>query len=252
MKYSSHFFLPSNIYTQAIIDWTRYIGAFLGLCASICACAKPLYLSDFDTGAQVLSINGRVSLDLPEDNKLSTQAQLRIRTDSIIWGTFSILGIEGLRIQATPAQVKAVVRFPKKNFHVLSYEQLKQFTGVAMKYAWFENMLLARPLLPIKSYILSKKENKKKYYTHTINDTLSIALTLHKGRLLSQSLHYQNNSQALVHYTYEAKHTHPLPQFIKFQFTDTQQSIRATIDLKYKRIQFIDAKNATFPFKEPE
>ena len=234
---------------KRMISYVKYICLSIGLVTGICACAKPLYLSDFDTGEQVLSIHGNVSVEMPEGSSLSAQAKLRLRKDSIIWGIFSVFGVEGLRIRVTKDKVEAQMRFPKKSSYTLSYQELQDFTGVAMQYLWFENILLARPLFPIKNYTLSKKANKKKYYTYQVNDTLRVSCTLLSNRLINQSLHQRTTSQVLVNYTYEEGSSSPLPKYIRLESTDTQRSQQVVMELKYKQTQFIEAERAQFPFK---
>ncbi len=93
-----------------------------------------------------LSGRGKVRFQRGDADQ-SANFNLRVRRDSAIWLSGSLLGIEGVRALLTPDSVRVVNRL-EKTYFVGSYSYLSQLLGVPVAYRQVQAILLGDYLPP--------------------------------------------------------------------------------------------------------
>lgn len=89
---------------------------------------------------QYLNAKGKVQITLKGD-KQSANVSLRLRRDSIIWVSASLLGIEGVRACLTADSVRVVNRL-EKTYFAGGYDYLSKLLNVPVSYTQMQALLL--------------------------------------------------------------------------------------------------------------
>ena len=200
----------------------------------------------FTAKAKLIYTNG--------DQKLSAVANLRIKSDSLIWISISPgLGIEAFRIKLTTDSVFLLDRIDH-NYMKSSYREFSNFYGFNLNFKWIQAIMLGNPLSSNKRLGVNKEQEGTFYdqnegpflIRNFIGDKsnklekISIKNSLAKYEI---AINYGNfsrvNEQAL------------LPFYIKFvlTFLEKQQSSKQ-IDINIKSVNLPD-KILKFPFNVP-
>jgi len=100
----------------------------------------PAGIKTTNTNFQYLSGKGKVHFTRGSVDQ-SANFNLRVRRDSAIWLSGSLLGIEGVRALLTPDSVRVVNRL-EKSYFAGDYAYLSQLLGVPVSYAQMQAILL--------------------------------------------------------------------------------------------------------------
>lgn len=87
-----------------------------------------------------LSAKGKAQITL-KDNQQGANLAVRLRRDSIIWVSGSLLGIEGVRAVLTPDSVRVVNRL-EKSYFVGGYDYLSRLLQVPVSFGQVQALLL--------------------------------------------------------------------------------------------------------------
>ena len=93
-----------------------------------------------NTAFVYLSAKGKARIKT-KDNEQGANLNVRLRRDSIIWVSGSLLGIEGLRAVLTPDSVRVVNRL-EKTYFAGGYDYLSRLLQVPVSYAQVQALLL--------------------------------------------------------------------------------------------------------------
>jgi hypothetical protein len=102
--------------------------------------ATPAGVKATNTSFQYLNGHGKVHFKA-KGNEQSANFALRIKRDSAIWLSGSLLGIEGVRALLTPDSVRVVNRL-QKNYFAGDYAYLSQLLNVPVTYKQMQDILL--------------------------------------------------------------------------------------------------------------
>jgi hypothetical protein len=117
-----------------------------------------------------------------KDQKLPVNANLRIKTDSIIWVSVSALfGIEAFRMLVTPDSVKILNRL-NKTYFVGDIQYLADKYNFPLSFYDLQDVLLAKMTLSSESNYLSRQEGEN-FRIESLSDNLKV------GFLLNQNFH---------------------------------------------------------------
>lgn len=87
-------------------------------------------------------LNAKISAEVLIDGvKNNFNVSLRARKDSLLWLSFSVLGVEGARFLATPDSVKFIDRL-KKNYFVSDYDYLSNMLSTDIDFDLLQSMLI--------------------------------------------------------------------------------------------------------------
>jgi hypothetical protein len=111
-----------------------------GTSTAVVPVATPAGVKANNTDFQYLSGRGKVHFKHKEVDQ-SANFNLRVRRDSAIWLSGSLLGIEGVRALLTPDSVRVVNRL-QKSYFVGDYAYLSQLLNVPVSYQQMQAILL--------------------------------------------------------------------------------------------------------------
>lgn len=93
-----------------------------------------------NTVFSTLSAKGKAQVNL-KGNKQGANLALRLRRDSIIWVSASLVGIEGVRAILTPDSVRVINRL-EKTYFTGGYDYLSKLLNVPVSFAQMQALLL--------------------------------------------------------------------------------------------------------------
>jgi hypothetical protein len=222
----------------------NYAWCILILFLSACSLKKATIVTPVSAGLSTSSFIDSVhasSLDLDwfsakikgsilsQGNQLPVNANLRIRTDSIIWVSVSaVFGIEAFRMVVTPDSVKILNRLSNTYF-VGNIQSLADEYGVPLSFYDFQDVLLAKMKLPsVRGSRLSQEGSI--FNLNFIEDQMQVRALFNQQFLpLSYSLEKETQSFVAEYSSYEAVANQQIPLDLRFVATN----ISDKIDLKY-------------------
>lgn len=87
-------------------------------------------------------LHGRAQMNLKDDTKeLEVKTHIRIRKDSVIWMTFSVMGVQGGKALINQDSI-TVVNTVKKEFYVFEYAEMSKRFGLNVSYAVIQAAML--------------------------------------------------------------------------------------------------------------
>ncbi len=111
-----------------------------GTSTAVVPVETPAGVKTANTNFQYLNGRGKVHFKR-KDNDMSANFNLRIKRDSAIWLSGSLLGIEGVRALLTPDSVRVVNRL-EKSYFAGDYAYLSQLLNVPVTYHQMQDILL--------------------------------------------------------------------------------------------------------------
>ena len=202
-----------------------------------------------ETQFDEVSING--SIKYTTDNALNLGITLKMKNDSIIWGTVrAIAGIEAARLLITKDTVLIISRL-ERTYISMSFDSLQKFTGKKLELIALQNLLLGN-LKGIVSDNTPFSKSEMLYKSKTLEDSVLLFTTLNyllkPIELIIKDMRAKN-SQFIVSYDYlPESNTYPItPQNIR---VNSNNKKLGELELHFKSINF-DSGNS-FPFRIPE
>ncbi len=201
---------------------------------------------------QNLSSKGKMDYD---DGKqaLSPNFNLRIRKDSVIWISASMLGFEGGRCLITKDSIKVMMKL-QKEYSLFSFASLKAQTGLEFSYKTLEDLLLGNTLETFtdknkvssdsSSTTLLKKLNEIELKTVIDNRTLKIT-----GNNIST--HGANASIKYDKFAALGAFLFPFTQDLQINYLTSQGVSAIKVNLQHNKVD-LNVPNLSFPFDIPK
>ena len=111
---------------------------------------------------EYLSAKAKFKFD-HDGSKVSATANFRIKKDSVIWISASMLGIEGARIMIDTENVRVLDRL-KKHYYEYTFAELSKEYGFDFNFQMLQSVILGNLMEPYKK---QKVEKMEKYYAYT-------------------------------------------------------------------------------------
>lgn len=221
--------------------------------------AMPAGVKASFTSFRYLTAKGKMQAELKGD-KTSANVNLRVRRDSAVWLSASLLGIEGVRVLLTPDSVHVLNRL-EKTYFVGSYAYLSRLLNVPVTFRQAQSLLLG-DYLPAPSgvtpTVAPAAENGRQRVSYpapgeaglTIEQMLSVA----SGRL--QQLKVSDAASANRSLTVDYSDFRPLEgsdlPFAYNTFVQARQAGGAvsTAAINYNKVD-ADRERLHFPFNVP-
>lgn len=201
---------------------------------------------------QNLSSKGKMDYD---DSKqaLSPNFNLRIKKDSAIWISGSMLGFEGARCLITKDSVKVMMKI-QKEYSLYSFASLKAQTGLDFSFNTIQDLLLGNSLETFtdKNKITSDSvnstflKNLKDIELKTVLDNRTLKITGNNISALgaSASIKYEKFA-ALGAFLF------PFSQDLQINFLTSQGLSAIKINLQHNKVD-LNVPNLSFPFDIPK
>ncbi len=207
-----------------------------------------------NTNFQYLSGRGKVHFK-SQDAEQSANFALRVRRDSAIWLSGSLLGFEGVRALLTPDSVRVVNRL-KKEYFAGDYAYLSQLLKVPVTYQQMQDILLGdyqeapKGALPV-----VKKDGDNQQVTYPVAALILEQLVSTGDGRLQQLKVSERAAQRSLTVGY-ADFQKPSGTELPFAFTTTvlgqQQGVASTsATLSYQKVE-VGSGHLDFPFSVPK
>ncbi|MBM3176439.1 MAG: DUF4292 domain-containing protein [Bacteroidetes bacterium] len=93
-------------------------------------------------------LHGRAQMNLKDDSKdVEVKAHIRLRKDSVIWMTFSVLGVQGGKALINNDSI-TIVSTVKKEYYVFTYEELSKRFQTTVNYNIIQAAMLGNLINP--------------------------------------------------------------------------------------------------------
>ena len=201
-----------------------------------------------------LSAKGKVQVEM-KGNKQGANLVLRMRRDSIIWLSASLLGFEGVRARLTPDSVIVVNRLQKEYF-AGGYDYLSRLLNVPVSFAQMQALLLGDYLPAPAGTKLSVTDEADDHQRIAYQDNgLLIARLLQAGTGRVQQLRMED-PDAQRNLTVDYSDFQPLDGQANFPFAHASLIQAQEVDgsvvaaLSYSKVS-VGREKLSFPFSVP-
>lgn len=216
--------------------------------------ATPAGVKATNTSFQYLSGRGKVHFKA-KDNEQSANFNLRIKRDSAIWLSGSLLGIEGVRALLTADSVRVVNRL-QKTYFAGDYAYLSQLLNVPVTYKQMQDILLGDyQAAPKGALPVVKTEGDNQAVTYPVAPLILEQLVSSTTGRLQQLKVSESAAQRSLTVAY-SEFQQPTGASLPFAFTSHvvgqqggTESTAAT--LNYQKVE-VGSGHLDFPFSVPK
>lgn len=200
-----------------------------------------------------LKAKGKMQVDL-KGRKQAANMSLRIRRDSVIWLSGSLVGIEGVRALLTPDSVIVVMPLQREYF-AGGYRYLSKTLGVPITFLQVQAVLLGDyfPAPPGTAPTVVDEQGHQRISYPQATLLLEQLINLSNGRLQQLKVTDSSTPRGMtVDYTdFRPVEPNNLP-FAHATFVQAQQGKEgvSTLSLNYTKVDF-DRERLNFPFSIP-
>jgi hypothetical protein len=129
---------------------------FIILCVLASACSKKVITLPSTTPKSILNIEeidfdyfqGKARMVLRDANKeREVKAHIRMRKDSVIWMTFSVIGVQGGKALINKDSI-TIVSTVDKEYYVFEYAELSSRFNLDIDYQVVQAAMLGNPIIP--------------------------------------------------------------------------------------------------------
>ncbi|MGC6471045.1 MAG: DUF4292 domain-containing protein [Flavobacteriales bacterium] len=187
-------------------------------------------------------IKGSVVMD---SLTLPVTAQVRMKTDSLIWVSVSMLmGLEAIRLQITPDSLKVLNRLSSTYF-LGNIQSLSEQYNFPLTFSQIQQLLLAQTSIFEKAN-LKLEVTDQQYMLNAITDEHIQSVDIQSNYLLQNVFYSRTDSQFVrIHYSqYQHIDSLSLPKVFQLQAASKSKSISA--DLTYYKTKINQPKKVKF------
>lgn len=200
-----------------------------------------------------LSAKGKAQIDA-NGEKYSANLAVRIRKDSVIWVSASLLGIEGVRARVTPDSVQVINKL-EKTYYAGNFDYLQRQFHVPITFAQLQAMLLGDYVPAARDSALAVTMDGPTQTVKYQQAGILVEQLIELSRARLQKLNVSDpRSESTLAVTYAD--FQPLPpgeqQFARGILVQAQQPGRqpATVTINYRNVD-LDKEKLSFPFSVP-
>jgi len=160
---------------------------------------------------------------------------IRAKSDSVLWMSFSLLGIEGARVLATPDTIKFIDRVNHK-YLICDYQYISQMLSADVDFEMLQSILVGN------NVAFYSEEEKIKSFREDNQYVLSTVRKRKLKKVINKAIEGEPVKE-LVQRTYLENESYKISRNLINDF-----STNRTFDAKYSNFQKVD--NFLFPFSQ--
>ena len=202
---------------------------------------------DFNT------FSAKVKVDFEgKDESGEATANIRMRKDSIIWVSLSLLGIEGMRVRITPDSV-VLMNMRKKYVQRRSINYLQEITQIPFDFSTLQDIIIGNPVYTDSNVVSYKFNDNSELLVLMVGDLFKHLVTLDNTNLrvmhskLDDVDPMRNRTCDITFTDYE---TNGNIMFATQRKISVAEKSKLDIDLRFKQYSF--NPELTFPFNIPK
>ena len=200
--------------------------------------------------------SGKAKINYKDDElDIKARANVRIRKDSVIWISFSSVGIQGARCLINKDSI-TIMNLVKKEYYVFNYDSLsKQFNFdvnyEAIQAATFGNLIKKRD----KSDIVEKEEGL--YILKQSSGNVSISNFVNPKTMKIERVEMTEdstkNTAVIRYYDFQMveKSAFPYSAILSIFYKEGVKMLNTVIEMEYSKAE-IEDKELKFPFNIPK
>ncbi|UII27740.1 DUF4292 domain-containing protein [Fulvivirga maritima] len=199
--------------------------------------------------------SGKARIDFKNgDTDLKAKANIRIRKDSVIWISFSAVGIQGARCLINQDSI-TIMNMMKKEYSVFNYDSLSKQFNFEINYATIQAIALGNLVVPrSKNDEVEKKEDfylLKQKQGHIDVDNYVNSKTMKVERIQMTEKGSKNTAEMKYSdFQMLEKHAFPYSGLVSILYSTKKGTLNTVIELEYSKAE-IEDKELKFPFSIP-
>jgi len=238
----------------------------LGVSLVALSCSKKVVSPTLPVSAPKPSLNveetdftfmdGKARMILRDANKeREVKANIRVRKDSVIWMTFSVIGVQGGKALINHDSI-TIVSNVDKEYYVFEYSELSKRYNFEINYDVIEAAILGNLIMPRKETDEVKQESSYFVLKQTSNNVTvdnfvnAASMKVEKVELKEAS---SNNSLVINYSNFQPLGTKLLPYngTINLFYKTLSGLLNTTVIFEYNKAEIKD-KELKFPFNIPK
>ncbi|MFZ6011676.1 MAG: DUF4292 domain-containing protein [Bacteroidota bacterium] len=237
---------------------------FIGLTILTVGCSKKTITPITTTPRTTLQIeeidfeyfHGKARMILRDANKeREVKANIRVRKDSVIWMTFSVIGVQGGKALINKDSI-TIVSNVDKEYYVFEYAELSKRFNLDINYNIIQSAMLGNTLIPRQPDDPVKQESSMYLLTQQAGDVVvSNYVNAASMKIEKVELKENNSSNSLVinysNFQPVGSKVFPYNGTINLFYKTLSGLLNTTIIFEYNKAE-VGGKELKFPFNIPK
>jgi outer membrane biogenesis lipoprotein LolB len=178
---------------------------------------------------------------------ISGRGRIKIKKDSIIWGSINALGIPIIKFMITPQKVQYYNKL-NSEYYDGNFDLINQQLGLSLDFDNLQNLLLGDIVLPVNSKDYQLTIDKKYYQLDAKSKILSQVKMTPFFKVLSEILQHPNGKLSINYSDYQEVGKQNLPKKLQIATQESNNDINISIEYLSASV----GKTLRFPFTIPE
>ncbi len=178
---------------------------------------------------------------------ISGHGRIKVKKDSIIWGSINVLGIPVIKFMITPQKVQYYSKL-NSEYYDGNFDLINQQLGLELSYDNLQNLLLGDIILPLNAKEYQLSINKNYYQLDDNENILSQVKITPFFKVLSEMMQHKNGQLSVNYIDYQVVGKQNIPKKVKITTQQTSNNIETIIEYKSASV----GNKLRFPFKIPE
>ena len=194
------------------------------------------------------SFESRFNLNYKDNyQNISGHGRIKIKKDSIIWGSINALGIPIIKFMITPQKVQYYNKL-NSEYYDGNFDLINQQLGLKLNFSNLQNLLLGDIILPMNTKNYQLTIDKKYYQLDAKSKLLSQVKMTAFFKVLSEVLQHPNGKLSVNYTDYQEVGKQNVPK--KLQISTLENNNDININIEYLSASV--GKTLRFPFKIPK
>lgn len=199
--------------------------------------------------------HGKARMVFRDDKKeRDVKANIRIRKDSVIWMTFSVIGVQGGKALINKDSI-TIVSTVDKEYYVFNYQELSRRFNFAIDYNTIQSAVLGNlisPRQPTDKIIPGSSFNSLEQQRNTVSIKNYINAASRKLEKVEMKESNTNNAITINYSNFQpvGEKVYPFNGVINIFYKTISGLLNTTISLEYNKAEVGD-KELKFPFNIP-
>lgn len=183
-------------------------------------------------------------------SSMAVNASLRMKRDSLVWVSVSMLGFEAVRAFITKDSFYIMQKMPRKSVMANNIQALSHYIGTPVTLQQLQNLILGNLILDPKSYRWSESPDEGIFYLKGRKDSLEVTQRYYFKDIapldvLIRSLSVYNKT-TITYTGTQPSNLKPVPSGCNIKIEDAPQADPIQVKIEILSPEF--PTNLTFPF----
>lgn len=186
-------------------------------------------------------------------SSMTANASLRMKRDSLIWMSVSVLGFEAARVLITQDSFFIMQKMPQKHIEANSIDVLGNYIGTAVSLTQLQNLLLGNTILEPRQYRWSDSPDEGIFYLKGRKDSIEVAQRYYFKNIVPIDAFIRSltvyNKATITYQGTQKTNLKDVPAKCSFKIEYSPESQPISVNIDFQSPEF--PTNLTFPFSKP-